>query len=438
MPTCACSALRWSGGRSSAAYDGPLEVYHVEGVAAAGVIEASVVAGDPVAAAELLDVYVRTFVEVRRARTAGRLTTNREEALAEIEDLDARIGDLRAPLDDLEARVAAAPGDRDLRAERDALAADLAPTLTPLEGERARAQSQSDELAAAIAVAEQSGEVVRPPTVPDEPLPVHRGRDLALTAGLAIGLALAAVFVREGMDVRFRSGGDVDRASGGLPTLAVVPRAAAHGEDFLAVRDDPDGPLAGAYRELCDAVVPLLPTGPGGVLQVTSAASGEGKSTVVANLGVALAGSGRRVAVIGCDLRRPSLHRRVGVALVPGLSEVLRGTVALDDALRRSDGLLVLTAGSPAESPSELLSEAALAAVVRAVAAEVDLVVMDCTPALPVSDAFVVAQLADATVVVVDPAMTDRAGLRRTLQQLREVHAPVVGVVINGLGASPS
>jgi capsular exopolysaccharide synthesis family protein len=170
------------------------------------------------------------------------------------------------------------------------------------------------------------------------------------------------------------------------------------------------------------------------VIQITSPTSGEGKTTTVANLAVALAQGGDRVAVVCCDLRRPRLQERMGVSLTPGLTDVLLGDVSLDDAVRRYDeNVFVLPAGSPPPNPSELLSSHKATAVIRALAEKVDLVVIDCTPVLPVTDALVVSRLADATIVVADSRSTERKAVRRTLQLLAQVNAPVIGMVLNGL-----
>jgi capsular exopolysaccharide synthesis family protein len=140
------------------------------------------------------------------------------------------------------------------------------------------------------------------------------------------------------------------------------------------------------------------------------------------------------VAIVCCDLRRPRVQDRFGVDLTPGLTDVLAGDATLADALRRYDAnVLILPAGSPPPNPSELLASNKAAAVIKALSEEFDVVVVDSTPVLPVTDALVVSRFVDATLLVVDSRSTARRAAARTLQMLAQVNAPVLGVVLNGL-----
>jgi capsular exopolysaccharide synthesis family protein len=149
---------------------------------------------------------------------------------------------------------------------------------------------------------------------------------------------------------------------------------------------------------------------------------------------MALAQGGDRVAVVCCDLRRPRVQDRFDVPLTPGLTDVLLGEATLAQGLRRYDpNVLVLPAGTPPPNPSELLSTNKAGAVIRALAEEFDVVLVDTPPVLPVTDALVVSRIVDATIVVVDSRSTARKAVGRTLQMLGQVSAPVLGIVLNGL-----
>lgn len=423
----------------AAMYDGPLDPGDVGASVVSDtsdVVRATMTASDPDEAATLVNLYVDTFIEVRRQQRVDELLAVGEEIQTKINDLSALIDEARQPLTAVEARVAADPADDDLQAQRDDLTAQLAATLTPLESQRAFYESQIEDLELTADIANTGGVRVLTRAEaaggPVSPQPV-RNAAIALVLGLMLGVGVA--FLIDTLDERIRSGADLEQVSGGLPTLALIPVVEkGHHPHFVAVRDDARSSQAEAFRSLRTAVKFAGLDSPLKVIQITSAATGEGKTTTVANLAMALAQGGDRVAIVCCDLRRPSVQDRFNVGLTPGFTDVLVGDAVLVDALRRFDANVhILPAGSPPPNPSELLSSNKAAAVIRALAEEFDVVLVDSTPVLPVTDALVVSRLADATVVVTDSRSTSRKAVRRTLQLLSQVNAPVLGLVLNGL-----
>lgn len=423
----------------AAAYDGPLDPEDVDASIASDtsdVVQAHLTATDPDAAAELVDLYVNKFIETRRQQRVDELLSVGGEIQAKIDELTGRIAQVRQPLTDLETQLAADPANDDLKNQRDDLAAQLAPSLTPLESQRSFYEGQIEDLELTADIAQSGGAQVLTPAEPSEgpvsPKPM-RDAAIALVLGLVLGVGLA--FLVDTLDERIRSVVDLELLTGGLPTLAVIPAVdKGHDDAFVAARDDARSPQAEAYRSLRTAVKFASLDRTLKVIQVTSSAQGEGKTTAVANLAVALAQGGDRVAIVCCDLRRPKIQERFGVSLTPGLTDVLVGDATLAEALRRYDAnVLILPAGSPPPNPSELLSSNKAAAVIKALAEEFDVVLVDSPPVLPVTDALVVSRLVDATLVVADSRSTARKAVRRTLQLLAQVNAPVLGVVLNGL-----
>jgi capsular exopolysaccharide synthesis family protein len=168
------------------------------------------------------------------------------------------------------------------------------------------------------------------------------------------------------------------------------------------------------------------------VIQVTSANAGEGKTTVVANLAAAFAQAGHRVAVVSCDLRRPDLHDRVGEPAGPGLTDVLLGECLLSEAMRQtSSGVYLLPSGGRPPNPSELLGSSRMKAVLDFLVSEFDFVLLDSTPVLSVTDAVVVSQFAQATLVVVAAQATPRQRVREALDALVRAGAPLAGLILN-------
>jgi capsular exopolysaccharide synthesis family protein len=421
------------------AYEGPLDADDVSASVVSDtsdIVRASVTAADADDAAELVNVYVSTFLEVRRTQRVEQLLAVGTEIRTKIDELGAQITEIRAPLQQVEEQLADDSDSSSLRAQRAALEEQLSPRLTPLESQQAFLQSQLEELDL-VADVESAGaaQVITTAEAPSSPVSPNPIRDGAVALVLGAVLGVGVAFLVDTLDERIRSASDLERVAGGLPTLALIPES-PRGSDatFVAARDDARGPMAEAFRTLRTAVKFAAIDHPIGVIQVTSASAGEGKTTTVANLAVALAQGGDRVAVVCCDLRRPKLQDLMGVSLTPGLTDVLLGEVTLDEAVRRYDtNVFVLPAGSLPPNPSELLSSQKATAVIRALAEKVDLVVIDCTPVLPVTDALVVSRMSDATIVVADSRTTDRKALRRTLQMLGQVNAPTVGLVLNGL-----
>jgi polysaccharide biosynthesis transport protein len=425
----------------SEVYEGPLDpddVGAAVGSDTSDVIEVSTTAGSAEDAAELVNQYVEVFIELRRAERVDELLQAGSEIQTQIDDIDSRIADIRAPLDAVEDQLAQNPGDAGLQTERDELVEQLANQLTPLESQRAFYQQQLEDLELTAGIAQAGGArvltVAEAESEPVSPKPI-RDAAIAVVLGLVLGVGLA--FLLDNLDERIRGSSDLARISGGMPTIGLIPevegRATADAA-YVALRDDARSAAAEAYRSLRTSVKFSAIEHPLKVIQVTSPTSGEGKTTTIANLAVALAQGGDRVAVVCCDLRRPRVHERFRMPLAPGFTDVLLGDAELSRALRRdSDRLFVLPAGSPPPNPSELLSTGRASAVVSALRSEFDVVLLDTTPVLPVTDALVVSRLADATLVVADGRSTKRSALERCLALLRQVNAPVIGLVLNGV-----
>jgi capsular exopolysaccharide synthesis family protein len=152
-----------------------------------------------------------------------------------------------------------------------------------------------------------------------------------------------------------------------------------------------------------------------------------------------LAQKGIRVLLIDADLRRPSIHKTLGMGPRSGLSNVLTGSSTLEQAITRSSilpNLDVLPAGTPPPNPAELLASSNMREVLEKLRGQYDHIVVDTPPTLSVTDAVVLSPRADAIVLVIRSGQTTKQALRRARNILMQVNAKVSGVLLNAVDLS--
>jgi capsular exopolysaccharide synthesis family protein len=200
----------------------------------------------------------------------------------------------------------------------------------------------------------------------------------------------------------------------------------------LVALSNPRSVAAEAYRTLRTNLQFSGVDRPIQTVLVTSAGPGDGKTTVVANLGVALAESGKRVILVDCDLRRPGLHQVFGQSLALGLTNaIVEGLPELPLHATAVPGLQVLTAGDTPPNPAEFIASERLAALLSRLKEWADVVVLDSPPVSIVADAAVLAPSMDGVILVVRAGGTKRELAQRAKQQLESVGARVLGAVLN-------
>lgn len=197
----------------------------------------------------------------------------------------------------------------------------------------------------------------------------------------------------------------------------------------------PDSFVAEQFRGLRGRIDAIAAERPIRTIAVTSAMPGEGKTTAAINLAVVTSLSvGRRVLLIDCDLRRPKVHRSLGIQPETGLAEVLTDEVSLEEAVVKAEGNLEILAvrGRPA-NPSELLGSARMRELIEEVANLYDRVIIDTPAALGLPDAKAVADLCDGAVMVVRADTTRQEDVQTVLEILDRDR--VLGLVLNGTQA---
>ena len=257
---------------------------------------------------------------------------------------------------------------------------------------------------------------------------------LGLVLGLLVGGAVVALV--EALDRTVKSPEQVQTLLP-APLLGLVPRRRG-GLHLVAATDEASREAEG-FRAIRTALSFLDPDRPMQRVLITSPASGEGKSSLAANLAVTLAAAGQHVLAIDADLRRGGLSSLFGVERGVGLSNAIIGNVPLADVIQDwAPRLHVLPAGPLPPNPAELLGSQAMASLLDSLAGQYDVVIVDAPPVLPVTDAVVLATQADAVVLVMRYGRTSRHSVHEAGRRLAVVGAPVAGLVINAVPPSQS
>ncbi|HZP83946.1 MAG TPA: polysaccharide biosynthesis tyrosine autokinase [Chthonomonadaceae bacterium] len=252
---------------------------------------------------------------------------------------------------------------------------------------------------------------------------------LATLLGLIFGVAFA--MLQEFLDDRINSP-DEARQISSVPALGYVPLVLR--EEAPLITDLRGGSTLESYRVLRSNVQFATVDRPICSLLVTSTIPGEGKSVTACNLAVAMALDGRRVILVDADLRRPTVHTKLGLPQQnAGLTNVLLGRRSLESALQETSipGLRVLTAGSLPPNPAELLNSRAMHQLHEELKEHADVVIFDSPPCLATADAQVLSAMVDGVVYVVHLGETKKSALRHAFDLLRQAHANVLGVVFN-------
>ncbi|MED3623917.1 CpsD/CapB family tyrosine-protein kinase [Neobacillus thermocopriae] len=168
-------------------------------------------------------------------------------------------------------------------------------------------------------------------------------------------------------------------------------------------------------------------------LMITSSGPGEGKSTTAANMAVVFAQQGRRVLLVDADMRKPTVHYTFNQLNTYGLTSVLTRQMTLEKAVKETNekDLFVLTSGPVPPNPAELLSSMAMERFFREAQEQFDMIVFDTPPLLAVTDAQILANKCDGTILVVASGKTDKDQLVKARDLLDSVQSKLLGAVLN-------
>lgn len=253
--------------------------------------------------------------------------------------------------------------------------------------------------------------------------------NLALGAFLGLMFGLGLAFVLEYMDTTVKSLDDVERFLG-VPVLAVVPKDV--GVLHCMSGFNPD---AEAYRILRTNIEFNRGNQDANCITITSGGAGEGKSTTLCNLATVCAQGGYSVLLIDADLRRPSMHTLFEVSNAIGLTNYLTSDVRLEEVVVRTpvENLYFMPSGMLPADSAGILNSQRMSELIADVKSRFDLVLIDSPPILGVSDASVLSNVADLTMLVVQHRKLPRHMLLRVKQTVENVGGKVLGVVLNNV-----
>jgi capsular exopolysaccharide synthesis family protein len=314
-------------------------------------------------------------------------------------------------------------------------ASAIANDVIAVLADQGRTFLNSDQLASRALL--QVVEIALPP---DRPIAPSRTRNLLL--GLIIGTMFAGggVVLKEVLDTVVRSEDRVRQVTG-LNTLVAIPKMSALPfTALMPTRAEPTSSIAETYRLLRARINFAATEKPVRTLVITSSMSQEGTSTILANLAADFAQSGKQVLLVDTNLRQPALHKFFSCNhKVPGLAAALAHDADDNDdswianyvVATNVENVQLMPAGSVSSNPTDLLGSARMTALCNKLAAYADIVLFDSPAILSAVDAMLLAQMADATLLVVHGESTYANELEQATAQLSSFGVSPLGVVLN-------
>jgi succinoglycan biosynthesis transport protein ExoP len=276
------------------------------------------------------------------------------------------------------------------------------------------------------------------PTAPIEP---RKARNLLFGAVVGLVLGLGGAFALDYADTSIKTPMDVDR-TGNLTILGSIPKVKANSRKHdrasgitahMITHHPARSPLAESYRTIRTNLQYMSPDKPIRTLLISSPIPGEGKSTIAANLAIAMAQMGLRTLLVDSDFRKPVLRKVFGVLREEGLTDLLTGRIGLNEAVVTTDveNLTLLPAGGVPPNPSELLGSKRMKSLIDQIKNDYDFTIFDSPPVLAVTDAAILGSNLDGAVLIARAGKTDRAALSRSREILDGVRTNVLGVIMH-------
>jgi len=288
--------------------------------------------------------------------------------------------------------------------------------------------------------------------------PIKPNVRLNLLLGLIAGLllAVAVTFFLEFIDDSLKSTEEVERFIK-KPIYGIIPRIPPRRHEEgpeprsergserrpsaisanLVTHHSPKSPISEAFRTLRTNIHFADPDKPITEILISSAGPSEGKSTIVSNLALTVAATGKKTLLIDCDLRKPNVHNFFDLERDPGVTTILSGKMSSAEAIQQSpaENLSILTAGPIPPNPTEMLSSKTMRDLVEKFRKEFDMVLLDSPPVVAVTDAAILGSFLQATLLVVELGRARASSVNRAIDLLEKVNANLLGLVTNNISA---
>ena len=282
-------------------------------------------------------------------------------------------------------------------------------------------------------------------------------RTLLMGLFLGLGLGMIVAISIEYIDNTIKTSYDIEKNNlmvlGVIPSIGIIEGQIEKTSIFdffintkrrsnqglkrrLITREDPRSPVSEAYRSLRTSMLYTGIDSETKSILVSSAGPGEGKTTTVANMAITYANFGKKTLLVDTDLRRPVVHKVFGLDKEPGITNYLAGNINdFNKLVKRTDidNLYAVTSGIIPPNPSELLGSKKMGELIKDLESKWDVVLFDSPPLVAVTDATMVSKEIDKIIIVVKVGQTDKRAFNHTIQSLRNVNAPLGGVVLNAV-----
>jgi capsular exopolysaccharide synthesis family protein len=377
--------------------------------------------------ASIANTLVQLFITQRQSVQSSRFAASKESLQQQIEVLNQQIAQTEARLQELGTDEQA----QTERAQQETLLAQYRQSYGSL--------LQSFEQIR-ISEAQASANIVQeePARAPGVLVSPRIMLTTVLAAILSVLVTVGLIFVRELVDDTVKDPQTLS-ATLGLPILGQLARIQREQATGSVVAAEPRSPVSESYRALRTNIEFASVDHPTRTLLVTSASPADGKSTTAVNLAAVMGQGGRQVVLVDADLRRPTLHKKLGLTNRAGLSDLfVQAKLQLDAVIRRTslDNVSVITAGSLPPNPAELMGAQKMVDILAEIEKGTDTTIVDSPPITVVTDAAILAARVDGVILVVRSGKTRLAACSHALEQLQRGGAHVLGVVVNDMPLS--